>query len=275
METINGTTVIPGQYIVPTHKETDGSVHVYISSRGTRISELEVDGSVISVITSTLLGKVFIHPGPPSEDNQQETKFFVYVVSAKNLYVENVPDITKIGNNIPKEGNVVLVRIVKLNQQQSYCEILAVEGSGNVIQDLGIGTNGELAHLSLGMGGGSQALTHPSTIASSQSTNLNAMSIDVGETFKGVIRSQDVRLTERDKVKIFECFKPGDIVRAEILSLGDGANYYLSTAKNDLGVIYTKSDGGAGYPMFPIDWQHMMCPITGTIEMRKCAKPFN
>ena len=32
-------------------------------------------------------------------------------------------------------------------------------------------------------------------------------------------RVQDVRATEKDKVKMFESFRPGDIVRAQVVSL--------------------------------------------------------
>lgn len=39
-----------------------------------------------------------------------------------------------------------------------------------------------------------------------------------GDEFQGVIRVQDVRLTEVDKVKIFTSFRPGDIVRARVVS---------------------------------------------------------
>ena len=35
--------------------------------------------------------------------------------------------------------------------------------------------------------------------------------------FVGVIRTQDVRQTDRDKVKIVSCFRPGDLVRATIV----------------------------------------------------------
>lgn len=35
--------------------------------------------------------------------------------------------------------------------------------------------------------------------------------------WQGVIRVQDVRATEQDKVKIHESFKPGDIVRAQVV----------------------------------------------------------
>lgn len=36
--------------------------------------------------------------------------------------------------------------------------------------------------------------------------------------WQGLIRVQDVRATEKDKVKIYESFRPGDIVRAEVVS---------------------------------------------------------
>lgn len=46
----------------------------------------------------------------------------------------------------------------------------------------------------------------------------------VGETvlqteWQGVIRVQDVRATEKDKVKVHESFKPGDIVKAQVVRL--------------------------------------------------------
>ncbi|KAI8067532.1 hypothetical protein BC940DRAFT_326367 [Gongronella butleri] len=91
------------------------------------------------------------------------------------------------------------------------------------------------------------------------------------EDFMGVIRIQDVRATEKDKVKIYQSFRPGDIIKAEVISLGDARSYFLSTAKNELGVIFATSLAGA--TMIPISWQEMQCPITKAIEYRKCAKP--
>lgn len=37
--------------------------------------------------------------------------------------------------------------------------------------------------------------------------------------WQGVIRVQDVRATEKDRVKIYESFRPGDIVRASVVRL--------------------------------------------------------
>ncbi|CAD6444071.1 4d655f6f-691f-4531-b4cd-b32a3113e6e6 [Sclerotinia trifoliorum] len=99
----------------------------------------------------------------------------------------------------------------------------------------------------------------------------------VGETvlegeWQGLIRVQDVRATEKDKVKIFESFRPGDIVRAVVISLGDQSNYYLSTARNELGVIMATSE--AGNAMYPVSWKEYKDPETGASESRKVAKPF-
>ena len=43
---------------------------------------------------------------------------------------------------------------------------------------------------------------------------------------------------------MYECFRPGDIVLADVLSLGDARSYFLSTAKNELGVVHAKSLAG-------------------------------
>lgn len=92
----------------------------------------------------------------------------------------------------------------------------------------------------------------------------------VREKFTGIIRQQDVRATEIDKVDMYLSFRPGDIVKALVLSLGDARAYYLSTAKNELGVVSAQSIAGA--TMVPIGWTEMQCPLTGQVEQRKVAK---
>jgi exosome complex component CSL4 len=79
-----------------------------------------------------------------------------------------------------------------------------------------------------------------------------------------VIRSQDVRATEKDRVKIGDCFRGGDVVKGLVvccvpqlfalmtdrrifsvqISLGDARSYYVTTARNDLGVIFATSEAG-------------------------------
>lgn len=272
VQQLEGKPTVPGQYITPLYHQSGDVIQSFISGKGTTVSEIDHNGKTVPVIVATVLGRIMFKA-------IENDKIMVSVLS-KKFYDDNVDasvvtslDLSPVSNNLPKENDIVLVRITKLNKVQAYCEIISVESSGNVLQDSGIGSTGEVSHESIPPGGTGQVLNNQATLASSLTTSVNAMPTELGESFKGVIRSQDIRLTERDKVKVIESFKPGDIVRAIIISLGDGSNYYLSTAKNELGVIYAKSENGAGFPMFPIDWEHMVCPKTGVIEKRKCAKP--
>lgn len=90
--------------------------------------------------------------------------------------------------------------------------------------------------------------------------------------FQGVIRAQDVRQTDKDKVRIWHCFRPGDIVRATVLSLGDARSYYLTTARNDLGVVFATS-AETGKQLEPQSWEVMRDAATGETEPRKVAGP--
>ena len=90
------------------------------------------------------------------------------------------------------------------------------------------------------------------------------------EVFSGLIRKIDVRSTNVDSVEMYECYRPGDIVRAKIISLGDSRSYYLTTAGVHFGVISAKSEMGES--MVPLSWEKMKCPITGLVEKRKVAK---
>nr|XP_033796140.1 exosome complex component CSL4 isoform X3 [Geotrypetes seraphini]XP_033796141.1 exosome complex component CSL4 isoform X3 [Geotrypetes seraphini]XP_033796142.1 exosome complex component CSL4 isoform X3 [Geotrypetes seraphini]XP_033796143.1 exosome complex component CSL4 isoform X3 [Geotrypetes seraphini] len=64
-------------------------------------------------------------------------------------------------------------------------------------------------------------------------------------TFRGTIRKEDIRATEKDKVEVYKCFRPGDIVLAKVISLGDvQSNYLLTTAENELGVVVARSEAG-------------------------------
>jgi hypothetical protein len=55
------------------------------------------------------------------------------------------------------------------------------------------------------------------------------------------------------------------------LSLGDARSYYLSTAANELGVIWARSE--VGNVMVPVSYQDMEDSKTGKVERRKVAKP--
>lgn len=108
----------------------------------------------------------------------------------------------------------------------------------------------------------------------------------------GLLRTQDIRSNDRDNVIIYECVRPGDLIRAKVISLGDSKSFYLSTADIDLGVVFANSSAGvftlfyafrykglliqsiiSGHPMVPVSWEEMICPVTRQLEKRKCAKP--
>lgn len=95
------------------------------------------------------------------------------------------------------------------------------------------------------------------------------------EPIKGTIRTQDiVEVEEKDIPPVHLAFRPGDLVRARMIGIGDpSAGYLLSTGMNPhLGVIYGKS-AAAGAPLLPCAWNEMVCSQTGIKEKRKCAKP--
>ena len=87
----------------------------------------------------------------------------------------------------------------------------------------------------------------------------------------GILRSTDVRQTMKDAVIMYDMFRPGDIVKAQVVSLGDQKSYYVSTARNDLGVVLGR--GRHGGDLVPVDWEHMRNVETGEVEKRKVAKP--
>lgn len=88
---------------------------------------------------------------------------------------------------------------------------------------------------------------------------------------RGVIRREDIRQTETDQISLLDCFRPGDVLRASVVSLGDSRQYSLSTADQDGGVRFALSS--AGNVMQPVSWLQMQDPVTGLIELRKVALP--
>ena len=57
-----------------------------------------------------------------------------------------------------------------------------------------------------------------------------------------------------------------------VISLGDQGGYYISTAKNEYGVVMAWSETGT--QMYPVSWKEFKDPATGRGESRKVAKPF-
>ena len=80
---------------------------------------------------------------------------------------------------------------------------------------------------------------------------LGVESTSLKEPFKGTIRKEDVRATEKDKVEMYKSFRPGDIVLARVLT-PHTQTYLLSTAENELGVVFAKSEAGKRFKHFQL-----------------------
>ena len=72
-------------------------------------------------------------------------------------------------------------------------------------------------------------------------------------------------------MKVAESFRVGDVVRAVCISLGDERAYYLSTARNEFGVVMATSQWGN--QMVPVSWKEFLDEEMGVREARKVAKP--
>lgn len=155
-----------------------------------------------------------------------EDKFYNINSNHKLSTSSGAPKVTRASSApLPEVGDVVLARVTKLTLRQAHVEILVVEAAGPVSADSGVSLNGVTDGIvpasivtggsSSGAGAGAESVFSASVGAGVASA---ASAGDVGEGFGGIIRVQDVRITERDKVKIVSSFRPGDIVRALVVS---------------------------------------------------------
>lgn len=112
------------------------------------------------------------------------------------------------------------------------------------------------------------SLQTPATNGTTTPANMHALDTP----FRGILRGMDVRATEKDKVKLGECFRVGDIIRAVVISLGDQGGYYLSTAGNEYGVVMAWAEE-TGNVCVPVSWKEVIDEATGKRETRKVAKP--
>ncbi|KAL8702547.1 MAG: hypothetical protein Q9201_004288 [Fulgogasparrea decipioides] len=195
-----------------------------------------------SNIYASLPGRPTTTPSPPStasKSHSSKPTLTIFRLPSTSATASPGPVSERISNTnaLPRVGDTVLGRVTRCMTRQVNVGILIVmggEGHGNVKE-----------------GGEGIVCAHE---------------------VQGVVRREDVRSTEKEKIVVGEGFRVGDLVRAVVISLGDQSNYYLTTAKNELGVIMAKSENGN--TMYPISWKEFKDPVTGETEMRKVAKPF-
>lgn len=160
-------------------------------------------------------------------------------------------------NTLPAVDSIVLARVTRVQKRQATVSILmVVDDQNNDLIDTNMRTILSSAPII--------------TTAGTDSTSTSNTADDL--RFQAIIRKEDVRAVEKDRVIMEDMFRVGDIVRAYVISVGDQSSYYCSTARNELGVVMARSEGGN--MMFPVSWKEMRDPITGVGEARKVAKPF-
>ncbi|KAL2826511.1 exosome component EXOSC1/CSL4-domain-containing protein [Aspergillus cavernicola] len=161
-------------------------------------------------------------------------------------------------NTLPAVDSVVLARVTRVQKRQAAVSILVVLDEPSS---------------TLGLNPSQPASDNDNidSILSSAANPENHSSSDELR-FQALIRKEDVRAVEKDRVVLDEMFRVGDIVRGTVISLGDQSFYYITTARNDLGVVMARSE--AGNMMFPVSWKEMRDPVTGAAEQRKVARPF-
>ncbi|XP_022827706.1 exosome complex component CSL4 [Spodoptera litura] len=91
--------------------------------------------------------------------------------------------------------------------------------------------------------------------------------------YRGILKKEDIKATEKDRVDPYKCYRPGDVILARVLPMTEIHWYHLSTAENELGVVIATAEGSPqGISMLPISWSEMQCPKTLVKESRKVAR---
>ena len=145
---------------------------------------------------------------------------------------------------VPQPGSTILGRVTRVTPRQANVSILVVDG------------------LPCSMGDRSSA----------SFANHAAGEDPMGGDFTGVIRSQDVRSTEKDKIRMGDCFRPGDIVKATVVS-----EYFPFARSTVLNHLFFDA-----FPLIDISWRCKIilsqysfkssrCCLCITITKSKCS----
>ncbi|XP_063389521.1 exosome complex component CSL4 [Cydia fagiglandana] len=91
--------------------------------------------------------------------------------------------------------------------------------------------------------------------------------------YRGILKKEDIKSTDKDRIDPYKCFRPGDVILARVLPMTEIHWYHISTAENELGVVIATAEGSPqGVGMVPISWSEMQCPKTLVKEPRKVAR---
>ena len=235
---------IPGQCL--------GSLASYAAGPGTHVQR--------SSIYASIAGPVIVDPAPPKTQTKSTLRVSRVATASQSVVAPSLTAATKSKpkyNTLPIVDSIVLARVTRVQKRQAIVSILVVLDDTAVL-------NADPSQLASDNDNIDSILTSAANPENHSSTDELR--------FQALIRKEDVRAVEKDRVVMDEMFRVGDIVRGSVISLGDQSFYYLTTAHNDLGVVMARSE--AGNMMFPVSWKEMRDPVTGTGEPRKVARPY-
>lgn len=239
---------IPGQRL--------SSIASYAAGPGTHIQQ--------SNIYASIAGPLIVDPAQPKTQTKATLRVS-RILSGADHASATTSKVSGISanksksryNTLPAVDSIVLARVTRVQKRQATVSILVVldESSAPDSDPSRIASDND----------------NVASILTSAANPENHSSTDELR-FQALIRKEDVRAVEKDRVAMDEMFRVGDIIRGSVISLGDQSFYYLTTARNDLGVVMARSE--AGNMMFPVSWKEMRDPVTGAGEQRKVARPF-
>lgn len=246
MATTLPSVAIPGQQL--------GSTSSYAAGPGTHVHDAHIYASIAGPVVSS-----------QQQSSTDKANTSTLLTVSRSIPKPNVAAASAAGkklkyNTLPSVDSVVLARVTRVQKRQATVSILVV-----LDETVNPGAGGE---------GQGQPQSDNDNIASILSSAANPENHSTTDElrFQALIRKEDVRAVEKDRVVMDDMFRVGDIVRGSIVSLGDQSFYYLTTARNDLGVVMARSE--AGNMMFPVSWKEMRDSVTGLAELRKVARPF-
>lgn len=160
----------------------------------------------------------------------------------------------EIGVKCRSDGKLVATRCGRLVWEGATVSVQheANDGSGN-LSKFGRGAAATLVAPAQGAKVHWRVLRVTRQWASGEIVAVDGAWCSVAHSFKAIIRGEDVRPLKGTELPpaLTTCFRPGDIVVAEVVSLTDTRQYQVSTAKPMFGVVAAVSQA-TGRSLVPI-----------------------
>ncbi len=235
---------------LPTMVPQPGSISAAAAPRASTVSADEAVSSLTTtpVVPGDVVGKTAgLLPGNGCYASGEDLRASVVGKARISMFAE------------PRDGYFGSVSVVPLQSVQNK-KSTVVPRVGSIVHGKVTRVAGTMVHVRL--------LVVDDVPVGSASESAAAAAADSG--FTGVIKQENCRETDVDKAVLSELFRPGDMVRAAVISLGTRRSYFLATASVDTGVILAHSE--AGHVMRPLAHDKMVCSVTGMRETRKVAR---